>query len=290
MKAVCCQRGMNFMKKTTNPFIGVVLAADRGAVDPVARTAGAPCKSFVPVEGRAMVLRVLDALAEAKEIGSRMVCGPSQALLSQEPELHALVTAGKIRWIPNQETPSSSTFHVLNSLPQDTPVLVTTSDHALLRSEIIDYFCCEARATGCDVVVGLASYERVMHTYPETRRTATRFRDGSFCYCNLFAFLTPQARRAAEFWQKVEGNRKKPWKMISAIGWTAVLRYFLGVLSLDEGLERISRRMALKAGTVILPFPESAVDVDTVSDWQLVEKIAAKQALETSGPVHRKNN
>lgn len=262
------------MNTKANPFTGVVLAADRGPDDPVARITGAPCKSFVPVGGRAMVLRVLDALAEAREIGPRMVCGPSQALLPQAPELYAHIASGEIGWVQHQKTPSSSTCHVLDSLPQDTPVLVTTSDHALLRAEIVDYFCDEARTTGCDVVVGLANHDRVTHAYPETRRTAIRLRDGGLCSCNLFAFLTPRAHRAAAFWQKVERHRKKPWRVIHSIGWSVVLRYLLGRLSLDEGLSRISSRMNLKAGAVILPFPEAAVDVDTLSDWRLVEEIA----------------
>jgi hypothetical protein len=226
-----------------------------------------------------MVLRVLDALAVAREIDGIIVCGPSQALLTKEAELHARIESGEIRWVPHQTTPSLSTYHVLGLLPNDTPVLVTTSDHALLNSEMVDCFCCEARNTDCDIVIGLASHDRVLGAYPETRRTATRLRDGSFCSCNLFAFLTPRARRAAEFWRKWEGSRKKPWRMISAIGWTVVFRYLLGMLSLDEGLRGISKRMGLKAGVVILPFPEAAIDVDKVSDWHLAEDIIRRRAL-----------
>jgi GTP:adenosylcobinamide-phosphate guanylyltransferase len=269
---------MNVMNAKANTFTGVVLAADRGPDDPVARITGAPCKSFVPVGGRAMVLRVLDALASAREIGSRMVCGPSQALLPRSPELHDRIASGEIGWLQPQETPSSSTCHVLDSLPQNTRILITTSDHALLRAEIVDYFCDEARTINCDVVVGLANLEQVMRAYPETRRTAIRLRDGDFCSCNLFAFLTPRARRAAVFWRKAERHRKKPWRVIHSVGWTVLLRYLLGRLSLDQGLSRISRAMNLKAGAVRLPFPEAAVDVDTFSDWTLVEKIVSEHS------------
>lgn len=267
------------MKTRTKAFTGVVLAADRGPDDPVARAAGVPCKSFVPVAGRPMVLRVLDALNEAREIDHRMICGPAQGLLSREPELQALIASGEIGWIQNQATPSLSTSLALDSFLHNTPVLVTTSDHALLHYEIIDYFCHEARNAGCDVVVGLASHERVIRAFPETKRTATRLRDGSFCSCNLFAFLTPRARKAAVFWQKVEGNRKRPWQMIRVIGIAVVIRYLLGMLSLDEGLRRISNRMHLEAGAIILPFPEAAVDVDTLGDWRLVEEIVKRRAI-----------
>jgi len=258
-------------------FTAVVLAADRGPGDPVARVTGAPCKSLVSLGGRSMVLRVLDALAEAGETDVLIVCGPSKAFLSHEPELLALITNGNVRWTQPQATPSSSAYQVLNSLSCDVPVLVTTADHALLSAKIVDYFCCKARVADCDVVVGLTPYEEVMRAYPQTKRTATRLREGDFCSCNLFAFLTPHARKAAEFWQKCERNRKKPWKMMGVIGWTVALRYLLGKLSLDEGLKRLSKRMQLKAGAVILPFPEAAIDVDTVSDWRIVEEIIARR-------------
>jgi hypothetical protein len=57
----------------------------------------------------------------------------------------------------------------------------------------------------------------------------------------------------------------------------AVLRYLLGQLTLSEGLERISHRMKLRAGAVIIPFPEAAVDVDSVDDWRLTESIVASR-------------
>ena len=269
------------MNTPSKAFTAVVLAADRGPDDPVARAANAPCKSFVPVGGRPMVLRVLDALAAAREIESLNVCGPSQGLLSRAPELHARIESDEIKWIRNQATPSTSTYYALSSLSSNVPVLITTSDHALLSPQIVDYFCGKARTTDCDVIVGLASYDQVIRAYHETRRTATRLHDGDFCSCNLFAFLTPRARRAAEFWKKVESNRKKPWHMMTVIGWTVVIRYFFRRLSLDEGLRRLSRRMGLKAGAIILPFPEAAIDVDTVSDWRLVEDIVSDRRPST---------
>jgi hypothetical protein len=154
-------------------------------------------------------------------------------------------------------------------------VLVTTADHAFLTAEVVDFFCSKARATGCDVVAGLASHEQVRRAFPQTKRTATRLRDGGFCSCNLFAFLTPRAKNAAEFWRQCERNRKKPWRMMRVIGWPVVVRYLLGTLSLEEGLRRLSARMNVKAGVIIMPFPEAAVDVDTVSDWRLVEEVLA---------------
>ena len=66
---------------------------------------------------------------------------------------------------------------------------------------------------------------------------------------------------------------------MGVIGWTVALRYLLGKLSLLEGLGRLSTRMNVKAGAIILPFPEAAVDVDTVSDYRIAEEIIAGRAL-----------
>lgn len=265
------------MQGVSKPFTAVILAADRETPDPVAQSAAVRCKALAPVDGKPMVARVLNALSASTEVSESILCGPDRAIVDCEPFLQELLQAESVQWMPSRNTPSTSAYDVLQQLPADQPVLLTTADHALLRPAIVDHFCHEARLSGCDVVIGLASYEAVMAAYPGMRRTATRFADGPFCGCNLFSFLTPQSRAAADFWRQVERDRKKPLKMLNKLGWIAVLKYLLGALSLTDGLDRISRRLGLRAGAVILPFPEAAVDVDTPADWQFVQGLSGRQ-------------
>jgi len=267
------------MIKHPNIFTAIVLAADRNPDDPVAKAAGVPCKSLAPIGDIPMVFRVLKALNASREIDQRILCGPPKHIVDRESGLKSLMAAEKIAWFENRETPSSSAYHVLQTLPKNSPVLLTTADHAMLNAQMVDYFCSEARATGCDVVVGVARYGDVMKAYPETRRTATRLQGGAYCGCNLFAFLTPGARLAADFWRQIESERKKPLRMIQKIGWMPVLRYLLGKLSLDDALDSISQRLGMKAGAIIMPFPDAAVDVDSAADWELVKKIVAKKEI-----------
>ena len=265
-----------------NPrYTAVVLAADRGPQDEVARATGAPCKSLAPVDGVPMVLRVLDALDAAREISSCILCGPPQSIVDKHETLGSLISSGKIKWMQNQATPSTSTLSVLNSLPDEEAVLVTTADHALLNENIVDYFCTEAGASGADVAVGLTRYDDVIAAYPEMRRTAIRLSDACYCSCNLFAFLTPRARKIAELWRQVESQRKKPWRIINLLGWMAVLRYATGKLSLTQARQFLSRRLGIDAAAVVLPFPEAAVDVDTISDWEFVEDITKRNPAPT---------
>jgi GTP:adenosylcobinamide-phosphate guanylyltransferase len=265
------------MGSSLTPYTAVVLAADRAPGDPLAVAAGVPSKCLVPVDGKPMVLRVLDALAAAREVKTIILCGPQRVVIDREIELRARITSGRVMWIENRESPSASTFHVLQTLPRSTRVLVTTADHALLTASMVDHFCSQACSTGADIVVGLAAHDLVQTAFPETKRTVIWLREGGYCTCNLFAFLTPRSRSVADFWRKVERQRKKRLRMIGAFGWWSLVLYLLRLLTLRQGLERLSRRLGLRADAVLMPFPETAVDVDTIGDWKLVEAIADKR-------------
>jgi len=264
--------------KSKQLFSVVILAADRELADPVAQSAAVSCKALAPVGGREMVLRVLDSLTEAEETGPRFLAGPSITSLEENAELSGLVKSDQVGWFEPQNTPSLSAFTVLQSLPLDVPVLVTTADHALLTAEMVDYFCREARTSGCDVLAGVARYELIAEVVPGARRTVTKLKDGGYCGCNLFAFLTPESRKAADFWRKVEKERKKPLRIIKVMGWIAVLRYLLGQLTLEQALGGLSQRIGLRVGAVRMPFAEAAIDVDKVEDLLLVESMLAKRA------------
>jgi GTP:adenosylcobinamide-phosphate guanylyltransferase len=267
------------MTGPTTPFTAIILAGQRPGRDPVAEAAGVACKSFAPIGDRPMVYRVLDALAASRQIDSLFLCGPSKPLIEQEPELKTRLEKGEVKWIASHATPSLSTYHALQSVPDGLPILVTTADHALLTPQIVDFFCSEARRMECDVAVGLTSYEGVVSAFPETRRTAIKFNDGAYSGCNLFGFLNRRSHRAAKFWRQIEQNRKKPLRMMRILGSWTVVRYLLGRISLNEGLEQISGKLQMRARAVLLPFPEAAVDVDTADDWHFVQRLAKKQAF-----------
>jgi len=259
------------------PFTAVILAADRGAEDPVARAADVSCKALTPVGGIPMVLRVLNALEESLAVGPRLLCGPPRPLLEQAAALKRGVDAGDYAWSANRDSPSASAGAAMEQIPDSQPVLLTTADHALLSSQIIDYFCDQACTADFDLLVGLAPHELVATTYPGVRRTRLRFSERDYCSCNLFACMTPRSRTITAFWRNVESQRKRPWRIFATLGWWPVFKYLLGRLSLEEALTRISGKLEMKIGVIILPFANAAVDVDTENDWRLVQQILAEK-------------
>lgn len=271
--------GNSRTERVGRPFSAVVLAGERPGASPVAQAAGVCCKALAEVAGRPMVLRVLDTLEASAYAGVERVvlCGLPREALDAVPDLRERRDQGRFVWQQGQSTPSESTRSALNGLDEHERVLLTTADHALLRPEMVDFFCRHALSTSADLVVALARYETIAAALPGVRRTVTRFRDGGYCGCNLFAFLTPRSRAAADYWRRVEQQRKRPWRVIGLIGWGSVVQYLLGRLSLEQAVERLSRRMGIKIAVVLMPYPEAAVDVDTPEDWELVKHLAGDQ-------------
>lgn len=257
-------------------FVALVLAADRGSQDAVARFAGTACKAYAPICGQPMIIRVLDTLNDCHNIKSILLCGPPQSLVPACEELDQRINTGQVGWVENLDSPARSAAHAMNQIDALQQVMLTTADHALLTPEIVEYFLQVSRSLECDATVGIVRYETLQSRYGNARRTVIRLRDGNFCGCNLFAFKA-SGRALVEFWQQAEALRKQPWKMVNRVlGWQAVWLYLLGRLTLDQALQRISEKTGVRVCPVILPFPDAGIDVDKVEDLQLVRSVLAQ--------------
>jgi GTP:adenosylcobinamide-phosphate guanylyltransferase len=259
----------------------IVLAGDRGPDDPLCRAAGVPAKALVPVAGRAVLLRVLDAV-EACAGASRTLCGPAQDALAGAANVQARLDAGGWHWLAPAASPARSVLAALEHAGLDAPVLLTTADHALLTPEVLDTFWRAAldlhSAGDADVAVGFVPLALVGERFPGVRRTALRFRDGAFCTCNLFALLTPASASVVAFWRRVEAERKHPWRIARMIGLATLAGYVTRRLTLAGALDRIGRRTGTRIRPVVLPVAEAAVDVDSVADWELANAVLAGRA------------
>jgi hypothetical protein len=263
----------------SSEFTAVILSGDRSKDDPLLRHAGVPSKALIPVAGKPMVLRVIEALGHSRSVGDRLLSGPPPQALEQNDQLSRGIADGEYLWLPNEASPSTSACAAMSTVPEDVPVLVTTADHALLTAEAVDFFCARSMNGAFDLTVALARYRKVAAEIPGVTRTQLKFGDDIYCSCNLFAFLTPQGRRAADFWRTVEQQRKNPLRVLGMIGWYPALRYLFNLLTLQQALDHLSARLNLRVGAVILPFAEAALDVDDLDDLSLVETIAQRRRV-----------
>jgi len=218
-----------------------------------------------------MLERVLATLHQHPRVGSVRVCIDQPTLVDQ-PDVVTLQAAN---------SPSQSVLEALDTLPPSAarrPTLLTTADHALLDAPILDAFLRGADDSGADLAVGFVEKQHLQAAYPESKRTYLHFQGGGYSGANLFALRTPAARGAIEFWRQIEQHRKRPWRLVSAFGFSTLVRFALRTLSLEEGFARASEVLGLRARPVLLPFPHAAIDVDKPADLELVEQILRERA------------
>lgn len=248
----------------------LVLAGARAGGDALAMAHGVQSKALINIGGAPMLSSVLRSLMQS----GRLCTAPYVSGL--EPEVLEEAGGG----IPAQRAqsvsggPASSLLGAIEGGIQ-LPLLVTTCDHALLTSEMVDHFVGEAIRGGADLTVGLASKETIQASYPQTRRTYIPFGGAPMSGCNLFFIRSSEALKIIRFWQQAEQDRKKPWKIAWRFGPVTALRLLIGRPDVHRAFQMISARLGARAGVVVMPFAEAAIDVDSQADLELVRSILA---------------
>lgn len=234
----------------------LILAGSRpGAPDAVAEAEGVSHKSLVEIAGKPMLAHVVAALRDA---------GISRiAVSANDDTVRALALELGCEVLDTGTGPSASVAIGLEAL--GAPLLVTTSDHALLKGVWVRDFLNDTPQDS-DVAILLARREAIEAAMPGSRRTYLRFADGHWSGCNLFLLATPNARLAIDTWKMVEADRKRPWRIAARLGIGMLLGYALGRLTLSAAIARLGRRIGVTASLVPARDGLAAVDVDKPSD------------------------
>lgn len=243
-------------------FAALVLAGTRPGGDPFAQSQGVSHKGLIEIGGQPMISRVIAALFSA---------GAGRIIVStDDPRLRDIAETLGAETIPSAHGPSESA--ALGLAAAGAPLLITTSDHALLRPEWICTLI-EGTPANADLAVMLARRDQVERALPGSRRTYLRFADGDWSGCNLFYLQTDRAKAAIDLWRSVEQDRKRPWRIAARLGPATLLAMVFRRLTLAEGLARLGHRIGLSAALVPAPNGLAAVDVDKITDLATVRTL-----------------
>lgn len=245
-------------------FKALVLAGTRGGRDAVADYAGVTDKALIVIRGETMLAHVVGVLREA---------GAAQIVVAaSSDDVRAHCRDLQVEVMAAAAGPSESVALGLERL--GLPLLVTTADHALLRTECTACFIAAVSADA-DAAVLLARRQTVERDVGRTKRTYFRFADDAWSGCNLFYLSTPKAGAAVKFWQSVERDRKRPWRIVRRLGPMLLLRYLMGRLTLASAVMRLGKIGGFRAQIIESSSGLAAVDVDTPADLDLVRRIIA---------------
>lgn len=223
-----------------------------------------------------MLVRVARQLLAWPGVERLYISIDAPALLAAIPFIVEARASGRIEVLESADSPSQSVLEALDAAALDSrAVLVTTADHALLDDAILSAFFEPSLSGDADLCAGLVARSSIETRFPSARRTYLGFRDEAYSGANLFLFRTARSRRAAEFWKRVENDRKKPWRIARAFGAVTLLLFVLRRLTLAAAMERVSRTVGIRIEAIALPIAEAAVDVDKIEDLELVREILA---------------
>jgi GTP:adenosylcobinamide-phosphate guanylyltransferase len=263
-------------------FRTVVLAGERPGGNALSHAFNIPASVMVPVAGKLALAHVIQAIADSREAHGGIICGPAADIVETTPELKSLLQTSGHQWLEQATGPAASAISALEKL-NHYPALLTAGDHALLTGEIIDDFCGQAlthtptRHSGYDLVVGFVPFKLVNAAWADSKRTVLKFADGGFCGSNLFAVLSPEGLKALAFWRQAEADRKQPWRIARRFGFVALLRYLFRRLTLEDAMRSLSAAAGCRIGYVEVKFARAAVDVDSVEDQRLAERILSSK-------------
>lgn len=260
----------------TLPCTVIVLAAQRtGVVNPLAKRAGVSHKCVVPIQGKPLIVHVMDVLAALPAF--------PRVRISVEAEVHEelrgllMPYAAKgmdIDFIASNENIAESVLNAAEN--QSAPYVITTADNVLLTREAFEATL--AAMDEADVVMNLASQASVKAVHPESQRRFYEFRDGGYANCNLYGIAGPHAFASAEVFREGGQFMKNPGRLIRAFGLFNILLFRMKVLTLDAATKRISRKFGLRFRAIVPPDGSQAVDVDNERTYGVAELVLERRA------------
>lgn len=253
-------------------FSAIVLAGSRGERDALCLENKVAHKALIPVCGQPMLARVVETLLQSEGCREVLISIAQPELAVGITSIAALIERGRVRLIKSAATPSASLLAAMDAANSAWPLLVTTADHPLLNGAMIRHFLNHA-AKDADAVAAVVEKSVIQSTYPETQRTYLSFQDGKFSGANLFLLRNSRAAGVVAFWRHIEANRKRPLRVMAALGFVVIARFVMGRLSLAKALQALGQRSGAALAVVRLPYAEAAIDVDKPSDLALVTRI-----------------
>jgi molybdopterin-guanine dinucleotide biosynthesis protein A len=228
-------------------------------------TQGQP-KALLDVAGKSMVQWVLDALSGSSQVERVVMIG-----LNEES---GLTCAKPLTYFPSKggmlQNITFGVKQVIAQNPSTTHVLLVSSDIPGIKPEIVDWVITNAKQTDDDLYYHLITQEVMEKRYPGSKRTYTHLKDARVCGgdMNVVAVRTVDANR--ETWEQLIGARKNPLKQAAIIGFDTLLLLALRVLTVEQAVKKVTRRLGMVGRAVMCPYAEVGMDVDKPHQLELM--------------------
>jgi GTP:adenosylcobinamide-phosphate guanylyltransferase len=246
-------------------FDALVLAGG-GRKEPLTEQECVSNKAFINLYGRPLLAYILQALEEASAIDRIVVVGPQADLESLRREGY------NFEIVPETSTMLDNLAAGFESFDKRRLSLIVTGDIPLINASVIDKFIESCAPYDHDFYYPVIKRETCVLSFPETERTYVRLKDGHITGGNI-ALLKPEwfllNRSRLEMFISY---RKKPLKLMRILPKRLIVKYLFKNLSVKDLEQSLSKLLHLKARAVFSDCVEIGVDVDKISDLEVVKK------------------
>lgn len=247
-------------------MFNAVLMAGTGKPEPLTEQEEVTNKTFIKVKGEAIISYVMKALLSSSLIDRIAVVGP-------EAELKALFGGrSQVDIIPEKGVMLDNLAEGLAAVQGSSLCMIVTGDIPLITAGVVDSFIKLCEPHDQDLYYPVLTRDTCLQNFPTTERTYVRLKDGYITGGNI-ALLNPDwflANRSRL--EMFISYRKKPLKMLRMFPPSFIFKYIINTLSVSDIEKVLSRILQLKARAVFCKTAEIGVDVDKISDLELVRK------------------
>jgi GTP:adenosylcobinamide-phosphate guanylyltransferase len=225
-------------------------------------TNGGP-KAMIDIAGKPMIQWVLDALSRAKTIEQVVVVG----LPADCCDVADMV-----------ENIRTGTAKVMELNPQTNHILVVSSDIPAITPEIVDWEVGTAMETDHDAYYNVITREVMEARFPGSRRSYVHLRGMEVCGGDMNVIRAQMVTNNDALWKKIVDARKSALKQASLLGYDTLFLLMFRLLSLDNAIKIVSKRLNFQGRAIVSPYAELGMDVDKPHQLAIMRDDLAKRA------------
>lgn len=223
-------------------------------------------KALLEIAGKPMIQWVFDALDGAASI-QRVV------LIGLESESY-LTSQKLVELLPNQggmvDNIRAGIFKLIEIDPEPRPILVVSSDIPGITAEMIEWVVSTVMQSDDDVYYNVIPRQVMEKTFPESKRTYTRLKDMDICGGDMNVVRSSLVTSNDEIWEKLIASRKNVLKQAALIGYDTLFLLLLRGITLQDAVQRATRRLKITGRAIVCPYAEVGMDVDKPHQLELV--------------------
>ena len=230
-------------------------------------TQGNP-KALLPMGGRTMLERLIDALQGCEEIEEIVIVGlgDDRGQNFIRP-VHHLPDHGGM--VPNVLAGIAAIRQIK---PHLSNVLLSSADIPAITPEIVSAFLQSCQPLDKGVYYNFVTREVMEKRFPTSNRTFVKLKDAEIAGGDMLLIDVRLADSNQELWEALANARKAAWQLARLVGFGFLLKFFLRRISLPEIETKAGQLIGYPAKILLNPHAEIAMDADKPEQVLLLQR------------------